>query len=150
MRALQSTSCSPSEFHPLFRVDPRCQSERVTVVSRATASPTRAENLHTHARARTFVSMCTGARVLARAPYLPMCQRQIHVRSPAIFARKEKHAAFSLVIRYVAGARKKKDNFLRLRSSAFLRCGRNFFDLLIHLLSTFFLLLCVMYAKIRL
>lgn len=47
MRALQSTSCSPSEFHPLFHVDPRCQSERVTVVSRATASPTRAGNLHT-------------------------------------------------------------------------------------------------------
>jgi len=45
-----STSCSPSEFHPLFRIDPRCQSERVTVVSRATASPTRAGNLHTRVR----------------------------------------------------------------------------------------------------
>jgi len=50
VRTLQSTSCSPSEFHPLFRVDPRCQPERVTVVSRATASPTRARNLHTRVR----------------------------------------------------------------------------------------------------
>lgn len=95
VRALQSTSCSPSEFHPLFRVDPRCQSERVTVVSRATASPTRAGNLHTRARIREHVHW--GTRTSREHP-----ERQIRDRSPVIFARKEKHVAFSLSIRHVA------------------------------------------------
>lgn len=38
---------------------------------------------------RTFVSMCIGARVLARAPCPPMREQQIHVRLSAIFAQRK-------------------------------------------------------------
>lgn len=52
-QTLLSTSCSPSEFHPppLSR-RPTVPDLNVTVVSRATASPTRAENLPLYTRVR--------------------------------------------------------------------------------------------------
>jgi len=105
-QTLPSTSCSPSEFHPppLSR-RPTVPDLNVTVVSRATASPTRARNLPI----RAFVARTCACLWEHSCPPL-LCASNRFALDRLQFSREGRNTR--RLVSYVRGKRQKTSTFL--------------------------------------